>query len=64
MLNAQLGIFKGMPRHDLRVDLAMRAFIDRMRDLIVLGIPHNDVTLRMQERGVPYHVMARVLSGR
>lgn len=64
MINAQLSIFKGIPRHELRVDWPMRQFVERMRDLVAIGVDRNTLTLQMRERGVPYHVMARVLEGR
>lgn len=64
MLNAHLNIYRGQPRHELRVDWPMRQFVERMRALVATGVDRNTLTLQMRERGVPYHVMARVLAGR
>ena len=64
MLNTQLSIYKGQPRHELRVDWRLRQFVDKMREMVAEGVCHKVLAAAMKERGVPYHVADRVLSGR
>ena len=59
-----MSIYRGMPRHELRVDHAMRRFIDLTKQRLALGEDPNVLVLDMKERNVPYLVMTRVLAGR
>lgn len=63
-MNPQLNIFKGQPRHEFRVDQVTRAFVERMRALVASGADSAIVAQEMRERCIPYHVVARVVSGR